>query len=78
MGSNADYIVGDELLNVQRKIDRGISNSIMMKELISKRVKQNSQRRPDLDQLRQKNEEQNMGTWEKYLLKQREIMKKQK
>ena len=73
-----DYVVGDELLNVEKKMERGFSNSIMMKELIAKRVKENSQRKPDVSEIRKQIEDQNYGNWEKYLLKQKEIMKKMK
>ena len=76
MGNATDYVVGDELLNVQRKVERGFSNSIMMKQLISQKVRKHSERRPDLDKIKKTKEDQNYGNWEKYLLKQRDLMKK--
>ena len=67
-----------ELQNVQDKLNRGFSNSIMMNQMKSQKAKQNTTRIPDIEILRKKKEDESFAVWESYILKQRDIAKQQK
>lgn len=70
--------VSDQLANVHSKIEKGFMNSIMMKQQKMQRVREHSQRKPDLEALKKASEDESYGAWEKYLLKQKELVHKQK
>lgn len=68
--------VGFELQNVQDKLSRGFSNSVMMKQLKTQKVKEYASKVPDVEYIRKQEADQSYGTWEKYLVKQRDIGKR--
>ena len=50
----------------------------MMRQMKSQKVKQNTNRVPDIETLKKKEEDKKFAVWETYLLKQRDIQKAQK
>lgn len=68
--------VGFELQNVTDKVTRGFSNSVMMKQLVSQKVKEQGAKVPDVEYLRKVEADYSYGNWEKYLIKQRDIGKR--
>ena len=67
-----------ELQNVEDKLNRGFSNSVMMRQMKSQKVRNITTRAPDVESLRKKEEEKQYAVWETYLLKSRDIVKNQK
>ena len=53
--------VGFELQNVQDKLSRGISNSVMMKQLKAQKVKDYASKVPDVEYLRKMQADENYG-----------------
>lgn len=70
------HAVGQELQNVQEKIERGFANSVVMRDKKAERVRENLGKVPDTDYLKKQEEDKKFDTWHKYLLKQKDIVKK--
>jgi len=61
--------VNTEIKNYQDKMERGFNNSLMLRQMKVQNIRELSQRKPDIEQLRKRNEDQNFEVWSRYLLK---------
>ena len=64
--------------DLNERMDRGCQNSMMMNKLKQDKVREISSKVPDFERLRQEQQDKHQGTWEKYLYKQRDLMKREK
>jgi hypothetical protein len=61
---------------VEEKIERGFANSVVMRNKKTERVRENHGKVPDTEFLKKQEEDKKFDTWHKYLLKQKDIVKK--